>query len=215
MADSTLPYMNAYGKLSQVLKKITTAQEPRSFTNDYLSSILGIRSSSARPAISILKRMGFLKEDRSPTNRYKKYRNTNTRDTALAEGIREAFSELYSRHEYIHNLEKEKIKDIIIEITGLAKSDQKVNSIAGTFCALTDLTDFDKIADNNKADFESAAQEPVLPVTNNLPLKGSSISTDQKVKMALSYTINLNLPETTDAEVYNAIFKSLKENLLQ
>jgi hypothetical protein len=31
----------------------------------------------------------------------------------------------------------------------------------------------------------------------------------------LSYTINLNLPETSDVEVFNAIFKSLKENLLK
>jgi hypothetical protein len=31
----------------------------------------------------------------------------------------------------------------------------------------------------------------------------------------LSYTINLNLPETADVEVFNAIFKSLKEHLLK
>jgi hypothetical protein len=31
----------------------------------------------------------------------------------------------------------------------------------------------------------------------------------------LSYTINLNLPETADVEVFNAIFRSLKENLLR
>jgi hypothetical protein len=31
----------------------------------------------------------------------------------------------------------------------------------------------------------------------------------------LSYTINLNLPETSDVEVFNAIFRSLKDNLLR
>ena len=31
----------------------------------------------------------------------------------------------------------------------------------------------------------------------------------------LSYTINLNLPETSDVEVFNAIFRSLKDNLLK
>jgi hypothetical protein len=31
----------------------------------------------------------------------------------------------------------------------------------------------------------------------------------------LSYTINLNLPETSDIKVFDAIFKSLKENLLK
>jgi len=31
----------------------------------------------------------------------------------------------------------------------------------------------------------------------------------------LSYTINLHLPSTSEIEVFNAIFKSLKEHLLQ
>ena len=34
-------------------------------------------------------------------------------------------------------------------------------------------------------------------------------------KLGLSYTINLNLPATTEIEVFNAIFKSLRENLLR
>jgi hypothetical protein len=33
-------------------------------------------------------------------------------------------------------------------------------------------------------------------------------------KLGLSYTINLNLPATTEIEVFNAIFKSLREHLL-
>jgi len=38
---------------------------------------------------------------------------------------------------------------------------------------------------------------------------------DKNVGLNLSYTINLNLPETDDINVYNAIFKSLKENMLK
>jgi hypothetical protein len=34
-------------------------------------------------------------------------------------------------------------------------------------------------------------------------------------KMGISYTINLNLPATTEIEVFNAIFKSLKEYILK
>jgi hypothetical protein len=33
--------------------------------------------------------------------------------------------------------------------------------------------------------------------------------------LRLGYTINLNLPATTEIEVFNAIFKSLRENLLR
>jgi len=34
-------------------------------------------------------------------------------------------------------------------------------------------------------------------------------------KLGLSYTINLNLPATSDIAVFNAIFKSLREHLLR
>jgi hypothetical protein len=36
----------------------------------------------------------------------------------------------------------------------------------------------------------------------------------EEVGMNLSYTINLNLPPSPDPEVFNAIFKALKEHLL-
>jgi hypothetical protein len=35
------------------------------------------------------------------------------------------------------------------------------------------------------------------------------------VELKVGYTINLNLPETTNPDVFNAIFKSLKEHLLR
>jgi hypothetical protein len=36
-----------------------------------------------------------------------------------------------------------------------------------------------------------------------------------KLKMGLSYQINIILPETENIAVFNAIFKSLKDNLLR
>ena len=37
----------------------------------------------------------------------------------------------------------------------------------------------------------------------------------QALGLNLGYTINLNLPATSDIAVFNAIFRSLKENLLK
>ena len=46
-------------------------------------------------------------------------------------------------------------------------------------------------------------------MTVNPPAQASGLG------LNLSYTINLNLPATSDIAVFNAIFKSLKENLLK
>ena len=41
------------------------------------------------------------------------------------------------------------------------------------------------------------------------------ITNTDNVELKVGYTINLNLPETNDPEVFNAIFKALRENLLK
>jgi hypothetical protein len=41
-----------------------------------------------------------------------------------------------------------------------------------------------------------------------------AMDSSTKLGLNLSYTINLNLPATSDQAVFNAIFKSLKEHLI-
>ena len=43
----------------------------------------------------------------------------------------------------------------------------------------------------------------------------ASMPNSDHVELKVGYTINLNLPETSDPEVFNAIFKSLRDNLLK
>ena len=55
--------------------------------------------------------------------------------------------------------------------------------------------------------------KPVSPSTSagQLPPKTNPVG---NLGLNLSYTINLNLPATSDQAVFNAIFRSLKEHLL-
>ena len=63
----------------------------------------------------------------------------------------------------------------------------------------------------------------MIESTNSADAAGSTDRRDRereraeadKTPLKLSYTINLNLPATTEIEVSNAIFKSLRENLLR
>ena len=61
-------------------------------------------------------------------------------------------------------------------------------------------------------------EKPENPDTEvNIPVSPTSISNgdDGDIGLNLSYTINLVLPKTDDVAVFNAIFKSLRENLLK
>jgi hypothetical protein len=69
----------------------------------------------------------------------------------------------------------------------------------------------------NFADFkgEHATEEADSKPVINWPAPASEIPPPSPaVGLNLSYTINLNLPATSDQAVFNAIFKSLKEHLI-
>lgn len=199
-----LPYMQAYGFISKVLEKIIPASTPPRFTQDYLSTKLGITSKSARPVIPFLKRIGFLGTDGSPTELYTQFRNSSCRGQAAAKALKEGYAPLYESNEYAHALGDSELKELIVQITGLETNSKNVNAIACSFKAINEYADFEGNDSDNldNAVSESPASQPDLQ--NNLT-----------ANLGLSYTINLNLPATSDISVFDAIFKSLKENLLK
>lgn len=132
-----LPYMNAPGYIGQVLEKVKAASTPPKFTQDFLETKLGIKSSSARPVIPFLKKLGFLSGDQTPTDRYKRFRNPQLSGSAVAEGMREAYAPLYEVNEYAHDINSDDLKGLIMQITGLEKGNQILNATVGSFEALS------------------------------------------------------------------------------
>jgi hypothetical protein len=131
-----LPYMVAAGLIPKIFEKIQNARRPERFTQDFLETKLGHSGGSARPVIPLLKRMGFLGSDGVPTALYDQFRNTETQGLAVAQGIRNAFSELFDRNEYVYEMSRDKLTGQVIEITGGAKEDRTIRAIVGTFWAL-------------------------------------------------------------------------------
>lgn len=204
-----LPYVHATKLISTTLDRIIEAPTPPKFTIDFLKQKLGIKTSSARAIPTLLIKLGFLTQDRIPTIAYNEFRNSSISKAVMANAIKNAFSELYECAEYAHDLNDQELKSLVIQVTGLDASSSTLNGIVGTFKALKEYADFNALEteiidkQNDKIERINTSNESTNKITG-----------EQSVGMNLSYTINLNLPETTDINVFNAIFKSLKENLL-
>lgn len=203
------PFINATGLVTKTFNKIIEAQQPERFTQDFLSTKLGLTGGSARPIIPLLKRLGFVASDGTPTALYSQFRNPDTRGAAMAQAMRIGYKDLFERNEYANDLTKEKLKNLIVELTGAAPDDGMVRSIVGTFTNLLAYARFDQ----KLATGVATADAPVPP-TSSESTTGSEMRNGVG-RLNLAYTINLNLPETSDVEVFNAIFKSLKEHLLK
>lgn len=205
-----IPYMAAPGAVTKILEKIQKASTPETFSGDFLATKLGFKGGNYRTFISWAKKLGFLTDDGSPTSLYKKYRNPTTSEVTLAEAIKIGYSELYSRNEYCHEMDRKAFKGLVMEATGEAHDSGKVDRIVSTFFNAKEL-----------ADFESKTQvtpkEPEVKQakkSSEAQPKKQVIFTEKKLNLGLNYTINLVLPKTDDPAIYAAIFKSLKENLL-
>jgi hypothetical protein len=198
------PYVNAYGQLKELFAKIKEASVPPKFTQDYLYTVLGLKSTSYRPMIPFLKKLGFLDQANVPTKVYTDFRDESKSKAIMAHQIRSAYNQLYTAHSYAHKLKKEEIISKLSSILGTSKEDEIVPTVAATFLELCKL-----------ADFEEEIREPPTSEQKGTPVSAPLVQPQSLAKLGISYTINLNLPATTDIEVFNAIFKALKENLLK
>lgn len=206
--EVSLPYVQAHSNIKKVLEKIREASVPERFTQDYLATKLGIKSSAAKPVIPFLKRIGFLSADAVPTNRYKQFRNSSESGTAAAEGLREGYSALFEVNEYAQDLSDTDLKGIVVQVTGLEPDARNTQAIVGSFKALKDFASFDAECSVSDEGGGAASADTSLNGELEIPNRGRING------IGISYTINLNLPSTSDISVFNAIFSSLKENLL-
>jgi hypothetical protein len=211
MAVEFPPYVQSTGILNSVLQKIIQAPPPPRFTQDFLTAKLGFKKGSANAVIPFLKRIGFLGSDGMPTELYSRFRNPSKAGYAVADGMKIGFKDFYSRNEYWHNLDKKDLSGLVIEATGTAPNSSTLQAILGSINVLKQYAKFDGVEDLNEQVEEK--ETPLKAIESEII--NHTKKTKDDLGINLSYTINLNLPETSDIAVFDAIFKSLKENLLK
>jgi hypothetical protein len=206
MAGS-LPYMNAHGNITKALKKIQSAATPPRFTQDFLATKLNLKGGSPKPLIPFLKKTGFIGGDGVPTDLYKRFWNPTERGRAAREALRKGFGPLYDVNEYIHDSSDKELIGIIVQVTGGEPDSRTTKAIMASFKALKEFATFDTNDEEGKEEHkdETVIQETSTPGTTTVLKKG----------LGLSYTINLNLPATSDIAVFDAKFKSLRDHLLK
>ncbi len=211
----TVPYMQSTGLVTKILEKIRSAKTPDRFSQDYLGTVIGYAGGSAKPFIPLAKRLNLLNSDGTPTDLYRRFRGSAEESkAAMATAIRIGYAPLFKRNEYADRLDKKKLEGLIKEVTGSEDGSSTLRAIVGTFEALKSFADFgldDAIASAAGGSIleEGAVASADEPAPSHV-LPGFSGTTD----LRFGYTINLNLPNSNDIAVFNAIFKSLKEHLL-
>lgn len=203
-----LPYTSSAGVLKSVLERIPDAEKPAVFNIDFLSAVLNANGGSARAIPPILKATGIINQSGNPTELYSQFQTESGRPNAALQALKTGYTEVFKRNQYAHRLDDKGIIDIIVSITGLPRTDTVVRYIISTFKVFQEYAHSAK--DESTPEFVSPKEEPE-PSKLNIKNDGTS----RPGNIGLVYNINIVLPETTNVEVYNAIFRSIRGNLLQ
>jgi hypothetical protein len=200
----TSAYVLPTNRIPDLFAKIRDGQAPERFTHQLLKD-WGFNSTNDRAFIPLLKALVFLTGDGKPTPRYHEYRDHSRSKAVMAQALRDAYSDIFLIKEQPTTTDKKAVEGKFKSFHNA--SDNVAGLMAKTFFGLLTLADLTAKTSGLPAQKETEA--------------GTPADTSSKADLAtlggrpgLHYNIQIHLPATKDVEVYNAIFKSLREHLL-
>jgi hypothetical protein len=208
-------YLMTTKNLNSIFNAIISAKAPERFSQKFLQQ-LEFNSSNDRLFIGVLKSLHFIDENSVPTQHYYEFLDHSQSARVLAEAIKEAYSDLFAINTKAHLMTVEEVINKLKTLTQGQKSNDVIRFMANTFKGLCEYADFDSpsLRGTVASAEKSVAIDDVekeLPVSQNLPLKAASVGGQGQPQ--LHYNIQIILPETRDPQVYDAIFRTLKEHL--
>ena len=194
------------------------AEAPERFSQSFLES-LEFKSTNDRNVIRILKELDFIDTDGVPKDRYFQFLDRSQSERVVAEGVREAYSDLFAVKKNAQELSNDEVKNKLRTLYKGSKKDDLINRIASTFVALCGYADFSapkKAAEAKPAQDQSSNKQDKGQGDTSKPAanEAAALAAQSSVSLdSLQYHINIVLPESRDQAVYDAIFKSLRDHL--
>lgn len=200
-------YSVAVGRIPDLFNKIRDGQAPERFTIQLLKD-WGFASSNDRAFLPLLKALGFLSPDGKPTSLYHDYRDHSRSSAVMAQALRNAYGDIFLIKEHPTESDRTAVQGKFKSFHNA--SDNVASLMAKTFFALLKLADLKTAVSSLKKTVDSKkdmdAAEAAAENENTSNRKGA-------LTTGLHYNIQIHLPATKDVEVFNAIFKSLREHL--
>jgi hypothetical protein len=193
------PYILNTGRLRSFLESISKIGVPEKINTNTLPR-LGYKSRNDRPIVKILRFIDFINADGVPNQNYKDFRDTSRAKIVMANAVKKAYSELFMMYPDAYKKDDETLKNFFRPT--MKAGEQVVERMVDTFKVLCSFADFEAIPTSEGEVKEHEKIEKMKGV-EALP---SGIT--------LNLNIQIVLPTTDDASVYDKIFKALKEHIL-
>jgi hypothetical protein len=196
-------YTPKVGSVKTFLNRVKSKELgiPDRVSQSYLESI-GYTSSNDRPIIRVLKSVGFIDSNGVPTQSFKDFR-TNKSEQVMASALKKTYAELFRIYPEPLKQSNEDLTNFFAQKEPSLKKGT-LQYYVNTFRAMCEFADFGAVPYIPKEVKE--AEKKVVEVAR--------VTSQTPTGVTINLNIQLTLPATEDATVYDKIFKALKENLL-
>lgn len=207
--QSKYPYTTVPGKLRDVLQKIPKIGRPDKVTVAWLKSA-GWTSSNDSSIIPVLKFVGLVGQDGRPTDLWHAVRSSDTGSRArVGEGIKAAYADLFALYPDAHRKDTESLRNFFR--THTSGGEQVQSKLVQTFQTLAEFGDFEASVPADDADRHRVEPES----TRTSSRTGGHVAKPVASGISLTVNIQLQLPATADAGVYEALFVSMRKHLVE
>ncbi len=209
--EKKYPYISAQKKFEEFFKQLQNTKVLDKIDNDYLRRMdLG---SSASKVINILKYIDFIDNKHKTTETYKNYIMSSDKPATLGKILEKNYSEIFNQYPNAYSIDDNTLLTFIKpDIANLNNKTQGL--VVKTFKILCKFASFNDLGNNdgentiNKDnDAENSNKNPPPPIKNDIKLNDLPVT--------ININIQITLPETSNYDIYENIFKALKKNLME
>lgn len=213
-------YLVSVKNLAKFLEALRHAQAPEKVTLRFIEE-LGFTSTNDRLFITLLKAMKFVDEAGKPTARYHAFLDDTEWKRVLAEGVRDAYPDLFRVNRNAHTLPRDQLSGKIKSLSEGKLSPAVLGNVTKTFIELVKLADFSGSSQETPSEEPAPSESPSWEAPLGSSSDGPSADKQQPPKEpsgsgpTLVYRIEIVLPAVRDQAIYDAIFRSAKEHLFK
>jgi hypothetical protein len=212
--DTDVPRMSTVKNLHAILDKIQKAAVPDAFGITFLKD-MGFTSSNDRAVIKLLKFLGMLDASGRPQASYREFMDHTKSKRVLAGALRHSYDDLFKSDKSAQTRSFNDLKGWFKTKTGAGE--KVAEKMATTFKSLASYADFDAPIEppqpqSKPKDFESEVPGAAMSASQTIP---AAINSGISNGIGLTYRIEVHLPDTTNMDTFRAIFRAIREELMQ
>lgn len=200
------PYTPNPASLKRFLGQVKTVGIPSKVTMKWIEG-LGFKSGNDRYILGILKSLKFTDASGVPNKQWTAFRHKEQGRVVMAGAIREAYGGLFETYPDAHRKADEALRNFFSTHTDVGA--KAISLMVRTFKSLTEFADFDAAAIPLSRDVDRPATEAQ---THGKPT--AQVQLPSATGLTINVNIQLQLPATEDAAIYDKLFEALKKHIL-